>query len=375
MTGPERPAAGSEAGSPPDRDGAIDATTDHGAVGAFDVDELFRGWPEASGSPLASGRIRVSPEDFRVVELNDVVPAGAGEHVLLRVRKTDWNTAAVARGLARLADVPSRDVGYAGRKDRRAVTEQWFSVRLAGRRSPDWSALAMNGVEVLEAVRHDRKLRTGALAGNRFDIIVRSFCGDAGEIGARIEALRAYGVPNYFGPQRFGRGASNLRAASRWFTGGRAPRSRDARSLALSAARSRLFNDVLAERVARGRWRTRLPGDVFGLDGSRGVFADDGSDALDARLAAGDIHPTGPLPGTGTSAVASEALALEAAVLAGNADWLHGLEQAGIRADRRPLRVNLKDLTYETGTDWLRLAFSLPPGAYATGVLRELVSL
>ncbi len=344
-------------------------------AGGYDVDALFRCWPEASGTPAGTGRIRTSPDDFRVTELNDIVPAGSGEHVLLRVRKTDRNTATVARGLARLAGVPARDVGYAGRKDRRAVTEQWFSLRLAGRAEPDWSDLGVDGVTVLEAVRHDRKLRTGALTGNRFDIIVRAFDGDAADVGERVAALRAHGAPNYVGPQRFGRNGSNLRTASAWFASGRAPRSRDARSLALSAARSRVFNDVLAERVARGCWRTRLPGDVFGLDGSRAVFADDATDALDARLAAGDIHPTGPLPGAGETAPTAEAQALETAVLARNAELVRGLANARVRADRRPLRVNLRDIEYEVGGDWLRLRFSLPPGAFATSVLRELIRL
>ncbi|MDX1606890.1 MAG: tRNA pseudouridine(13) synthase TruD, partial [Candidatus Competibacterales bacterium] len=166
--------------------------------------------PRALGDPPVRGRYRVEPEDFQVHEQLGFAPSGAGEHVLLRVVKRDLDTERVARALARHAGVRASAVGYAGLKDRRAVAEQWFSVQLPGREAPDWDGLELPGVEVLEQHRHDRKLRRGALAGNRFRLVLRSLEGDPGELQQRWQRILSRGVPNYFGPQRFGRDGANL---------------------------------------------------------------------------------------------------------------------------------------------------------------------
>jgi tRNA pseudouridine13 synthase len=334
--------------------------------------DLARAW----GDPVACGRLRVVPEDFQVSEIPLLEPEGSGEHVWLLVRKRLQNTADVAAVLARCAGVPLRDVSYAGLKDRQAVTEQWFSVHLPGSAAPVWSTLDSPGVSILRAARHGRKLRRGALRGNRFRISVRDLVADPTLLRQRLETITAEGVPNYFGEQRFGRDGSNLRAAERLFRNPRLRLSRHQRGLALSAARSLLFNGVLSRRVSEGSWNRALPGDVLQLQGSHSYFVAAAVDAeLQRRLADHDVHPTGPLHGRGTPPVEGEPLALETAVLAGYPDWLAGLEAAGLKQERRALRLTMDDLEWrQPAVDVLCLEFSLPAGAYATSVLREFLS-
>ncbi len=331
--------------------------------------------PRACGAPRARGRLRVAAEDFRVDEHLPVTPDGKGEHVLLRIRKTCLNTQDVVARLARLAGVKPRDVGFAGQKDRIAVTSQWFSVWLVNRPEPDWTALNDDRLELLEAHRHGRKLRRGALRANRFSLVLRDFGGDAGELAERIERLQRLGMPNYFGAQRFGRRGSNLQGALRWFREGRRPRQRNRAGMMLSAARSLLFNQVLAERVRRGDWASAIPGDYLALDGSHAGFVVEQPDEVIARrLADFDLHPSGPLPGDGPSRARDEALAVEQQALAGWDEWRAGLAAARVASDRRPLRARVSDLEWAIEDDRLRLSFTLPRGSFATALVRELVS-
>lgn len=330
-------------------------------------------WPRAHGAPVCQARLRALPEDFQVEEELPFAPSGAGEHLLLRVRKRGQNTEFTARRLAQCAGVSAREVSYAGLKDRQAVTTQWFSLLIGRRQIPDWSGLAVEGIEVLEVHRHARKLRRGALRGNRFVILLREFSGDAAGTEARLRTLVTRGVPNYFGEQRFGREGGNLEQARRLFAGEyRAPRYE--RGLLLSAARSELFNRVLARRVAQGSWDGALAGDVMLLAGTHSLFRCPVPDAtIAARLATADIHPTGPMWGGGEEMTTDACRALEADVLGGEPELCAGLVQAGLEMDRRALRVLPQALCWEWPTDeQLQLAFSLPAGAYATAVLREL---
>ncbi|MEX0900504.1 MAG: tRNA pseudouridine(13) synthase TruD [Gammaproteobacteria bacterium] len=316
--------------------------------------------------------IRENADDFKVTELPKVMPDGRGEHLLVRVRKRDANTQWVAAQLARWAGVPARAVSFAGMKDRRAVTEQWFSIHCFAA-EPDPDALDAAGTTILEVHRHSRKLRRGALNGNRFAIVLRELTEDAELIAARSRSL-ADGVPNRFGPQRFGRGGRNLVRAQRWFDGGAAPRDRTQRAMMISAARSALFNEILEVRVEDGNWATPLDGDIMTLDrrGSR-FTADFNDDTLLSRCAAGEIHPSGPLWGEGGSEATGAAAQVERSVIARNAKLAAGLEHVAT-ADRRPLRAMPRDVkatVIDSAT--LRLEFELPPGAYATSVLDELV--
>ena len=329
----------------------------------------------AHGKPAATGRLRLQAEDFCVTEMPLLEPDGEGEHVWLWIRKRNENTPWVAGQLARFAGVHPRQVSYAGLKDRRAVTEQWFSVQLSGREDPHWEALNSETLTVLRHARHSRKLRRGALRGNRFSITVREIAADETALEKRLALIGAEGVPNYFGEQRFGRDAGNLQAAQRLFANPRRRMSRTSRSLALSAARSYLFNQLLSYRVNDATWNLPIAGDAMQLSGSHSFFIAETSDEeLMARVYSKDVHPTGPLHGRGETPVQGSCRQLEHAVLAGYADWCAGLEVAGLKQDRRALRLMVQDLGWQmTGRAELSLEFSLPPGAYATSVLRELM--
>jgi len=331
--------------------------------------------PFAHGGPVAGGRLRERPEDFCVEERLGFEPDGEGEHRLLLVRKTDANTEWVGRRLASHAGVPSSAVGYAGLKDRHALAVQWFSVHTGLDREPDWSTLDAPGVEILASHRHRRKLRRGALAGNRFRIRIGGLSGDRRALDERLAVVGRRGVPNYFGPQRFGNREGNLHAAQALFAGRAGRVKRHLRGLWLSAARSQLFNEVLARRVGRGDWDRPLPGDRMQLAGSRASFlAETLDDLLEQRCRAFDIHPSGPLWGAGEPSTAGEAAALERAVAAAFPVWARGLAAAGLDQERRPLRVTVEALETRFGDDALEIAFELPAGAYATAVLRELVA-
>lgn len=300
-------------------------------------------------------------------------PTGDGEHLLLLIRKTGINTADVSRWLAEALSVRRRDVGHAGLKDRHAVADQWFGVHVPGRdpRLPD----PPQGIRVLRRLRHRRKLRPGALRGNRFIIRLRELCGAPEALPPRLLTLARFGVPNWFGLQRFGRGGSNLLGAERLFAGQTVP-DRQIRGLYLSAARSLLFNQVLAARVRDGSWQGVLPGDVMTFSGSRSLFLADASTPHDARLRQLDLHATGPLHGLDGIRPSGPAAELERAVLERFPALCAGLEAFRMRADRRALRLPVRGLGWWwPAPDSLVLQFSLPPGSFATAVIRELAEV
>lgn len=325
--------------------------------------------PYAHGGPVLRGVLRQQASDFVVDENLGFEPAGHGEHVWLVVRKQSNNTEWLARQLARFAGVAPMAVGYAGLKDRHAVTTQVFTVQMPGRDAPDWAQLGIDGVEVVAESRHDRKLRRGALRGNRFGITLRGVEGERAAAEQRLQSLLTHGVPNYFGEQRFGRDGDNLDKARAMFAGARVPRH--LRSVLTSAARSHLFNAVLAQRVAGGNWCQALDGEVYCLDASHSWFVADGEDQS-ARLAQGDVHPSGPLWGRGALPSTGGAAQLEQRIADADKALCDGLERAGLKQDRRPLRVKPSGLAWQwLEDDSLRVSFELPAGCYATTLLRE----
>lgn len=328
----------------------------------------------AHGAAVLSARIRSAPEDFVVDEIDAFEASGAGEHLLLTVEKRGMNTAFAAKRIAQWAGVAESAIGYAGLKDRHALTRQRFSVWIPKKIAPDVATLDAEDLRVIAHAWHARKLPRGALAGNRFALTLRGVVGDAGVIDERLRAIAARGVPNYFGEQRFGRGGDNVGKALAMFAGRRV--QREERTHLLSAARSELFNRVLAERVRRGDWDLGLDGEVWMLDGSRSVFGPEPwSEALAERLARFDIHPSGPLWGRGELRSQGEARALELAVLdeSGLQALRAGLERAGLEQERRALRLRPQALAWTwPEADALRLHFELPAGCYATTVLAEL---
>jgi len=331
--------------------------------------------PTAHGVPPVRGRLRATPEDFSVDEILGFEPDGAGSHVLLTVEKRGANTGWVAAQLARTTGVAARDVGWSGHKDRNAVTRQAYTLPWPASSSLEpCLELAGEGYRVVAASRHGRKLRPGSHRANRFTLRVRDIEGDAAALQTRLSLIAQQGVPNYFGPQRFGRQGSNLARARQWAGGGAAPRDRGARAFALSAGRSAAFNAVLAARVHQGCWNRLLPGEAVLLDGRRSFFpAAQIDDVLAARCEAMDVHPSGPLWGRGTSPATGEALAVEAAVVANEPELCALLESQGLEQERRSLRLPVRGLAWSSDGDGLVLAFELPRGAFATAVLHEIL--
>jgi tRNA pseudouridine13 synthase len=340
--------------------------------------------PPAWGAPLGHGVLRSTPEDFRVDEVLGFAAGGDGPHALLQVRKRGANTEWVARELARAAGVKPFEVGFAGLKDRNAVTTQFFTVPRGKRAADEFIGLAGEGYEVLTAAAHQRKLPRGALEGNRFEITVRGLACDPAGLAQRMQDLATGGAPNYFGEQRFGREAGNLeqvlhnagQIARRTGEGGRnRHRGRDDAGFMLSAARSLIFNAILAERVAQRTWNRLAAGDVANLDGRGSVFAVDQVDAdLEQRCAALDVHPTAPLAGAGQSMATREVLALEEAIAAQFPEALSVIHAEGMKSERRALRIRVRELTHEYAGDALQLKFTLSAGSFATTVLREIIA-
>ena len=315
-------------------------------------------WARAHGAPVMSVCIRAVPDDFQVTEELGYEFTGDGEHDFLWIEKTRANTEWLSRQLARFAEVQAKDVGYAGLKDRHAVTRQWFSVpRWHG---PDWSAFDAEGVSILEVRRHNKKLRRGAHKANRFRIVLRGegIAEHVPELEQRVQEIREQGVPNYFGEQRFGRDGNNLELANAWAAGKRLPRHK--RSIAISTIRSFLFNESLHERVTDGNWNHLLPGARANLDGTGSVFdVDELGPELVRRCAEMDIHPAGELVGDGSAC--------------GNEAWGRALSKARVEPGSRSLRLRVADLTLAADADEAALSFTLMRGAFATSVLREFV--
>ena len=314
-------------------------------------------WARAYGGPLLSAAIRTRPADFQVTEELGWDLSGDGEHDYLWIEKTGANTEWVSRQLAKHAGVPQKDVGFAGLKDRHAVTQQWFSVPRW--HSPDWSTLEIEGIRVGDVRRHNRKLRRGAHRANAFRIVLRADdIPEPDELHARIDLVCAQGVPNYFGEQRFGREGSNLRLADDWATGARLPRHK--RGMAISTVRSYCFNAFLHERVAAGTWDQLLAGDKANLAGTGSVFdVTEVDDELERRCVEMDIHPAGELPGEQSNI--------------DNESWRDALNRARVETSWRSLRLPVPDLEAQFETGMVTLSFSLGRGAFATSVLREIV--
>ena len=329
--------------------------------------------PLAYGDTSVTGVLRQHPEYFYVEEKLGFEPEGEGEHVFLLIEKIGMNTQYLADQLASFAGVAKRQVSYAGMKDRHAVTRQWFSVHLPGNKKMDWSSLNTNGLTVLKAVRHRKKLRRGIHKGNIFRIKLTELKGDLCKLENRLKMIKQGGVPNYFGEQRFGHKGANLVRAQQWFEGGFSPK-RHQQGIYLSAARSYLFNQVLAKRVTAKSWSTVCAGELLMLNGSRSVFSM-GDENITERLNTGDIHPTGPLYGQAGNLMSSDSVAqLEQSVFNDYQIFVAGLEKAGLKQERRALRVIPTDLSWGFTGDTVELSFYLPRGCFATAFVRELVN-
>jgi len=309
-------------------------------------------WPSAYPASGASGTLKRLNEDFIVTELPLQHPCGEGEHLWLEIEKNGANTAFVAQQLAEAAKVPDVDVGYAGLKDRYAITRQWFSVYLPKGETPDLTQLQHPEFKVLSQSRHMKKLRPGDLHGNRFRIVIRDVTGERDAIEANLDAVASQGVPNYFGAQRFGHGGGNVEQGRAMLAREIRVRNPKKKGLYLSAVRSLVFNDVLALRIQSGLWGKTLPGDVMDEAG----------------------RPTGPLWGRGRVITTDQAQALENLVAERHAALCEGMEYAGLDQDRRALVASPADMSWEwQHANRLLITFFLPAGTYATSVLSEIL--
>ncbi|MBD8167976.1 tRNA pseudouridine(13) synthase TruD [Erwinia persicina] len=338
------------------------------------MDLSKQGW--LHGQPVASGVLKASAEDFRVIEDLGYAPDGEGEQLLVRIRKNGCNTRFVAEALAKFVGIHPRDVSFAGMKDRHAVTEQWFCLRIPGKITPDLTAFELTGVEVLESARHRRKLRTGALQGNAFTLVLRQIS-DRDAVEQRLQLIARDGVPNYFGSQRFGHEGNNLTMAQRWAADEIRVRERNKRSFILSAARSAMFNQVVSDRLAQQGSLTRvLPGDALQLTGRGSWFVAEAAerDTLQQRVDASELRITAPLPGSGEWGTRDEALAFEQNSLSGEGALIALMDRERVEAARRAMLVIPRDLQWYWQDDvTLEMSFWLPAGSFATSVVRELL--
>jgi tRNA pseudouridine13 synthase len=331
------------------------------------------------------GRIKAIPEDFRVDELPLYEPCGSGEHLFVRFEKRDLTTDAAARAIAGALGVAMPEVGIAGMKDRRAVTTQTISL-LAPRADSAFDeralALSIDGVKILSARRHTNKLKTGHLAGNRFAIVIRDLGDGAPLVISKLTELGRTGLPNAFGPQRFGRAGDNAEHARAWLSG-RIPAPRDPRLRRLhwSALQAELFNALLAARVEGGTWDVPLEGDLVKRRASGGLFSCTDVQAERERARVGEVSPTGPIFGAKMRWPRGAPEALERRILGERLG--DGFDLAANRSlgegTRRALRLWVDQLQIECKSmeeaPSLRVYFVLPKGAYATTVLGAAIEL
>ena len=323
------------------------------------------------GQPETTALLRVQPEDFIVHEELSFTPTGAGEHMLLLVEKIGQNTQYVAKLLAELAGCKARQVSYAGLKDRHAVTRQWFCLPVPIKQQLNWQQWNIEGVKILDTIRHQRRLKLGSIKYNEFTLTLREVS-DIPALLQRLELVKQ-GVPNYYGEQRFGIQGGNLRLAEQLFSGS-GIEDRKIRGLALSASRSFLFNLQVDARVKAGTFNQLLKGEVVQLDGSGSIFkVPEVDETLNQRLLDADIHPTAGLPGLGEPLITADALEFEQQSLAPWQHWVDKLAQMNVRAERRSIRVLPADLQAEAQGNNVKVSFKLYSGCFATSVLRELV--
>lgn len=330
-------------------------------------------WPTTYGGPQGSGFIRQFPEDFKVEEVLPFTPSGEGEHIFLFIEKRGENTDYVARKLAKFTGVLSRDIGYAGLKDRQAVTRQWFSIWLPGKAMPDWQCWDEENIILSKITRHHKKLKRGVLTGNKFSLIIREWEGDIEKTEQLLTTIAQAGIANYYGPQRFGHDGKNIEKAQLLFQG--KSFNRNQQSLYLSAIRSFLFNGFLARRVELNNWNQIVLGDVLQFDGSNSLFQTDTINKnMAVRVADLEVHPTGSLWGCGEVLVQAESWRIEQTILGQNIEFKEGLEEMGLQLGRRAFRVRVKELSWNFFDEkTLTLSFFLPAGSYATALLKEIM--
>ncbi|MDO6711326.1 tRNA pseudouridine(13) synthase TruD [Aliiglaciecola sp. 2_MG-2023] len=335
-------------------------------------------WLHQQSAPTASGTIKSSFADFVVREELGYELTGEGEHIHLWVQKEGLNTAFVAEQLAKFCGLPLRAITYAGRKDKHALTQQWFGVHAPGKQTFEWQDLQLDGLRILESQRHNKKLRVGALTGNRFELVVREIT-DTSQLTQRLEYIQQNGVPNYFGAQRFGesrhhQAGGNLLLAQTMLNG-ETIRNRNKRSMAISALRSWLFNEFIHQRLLQKTYATPLPGEACILTGSNSFFIARQIDPeTRLRLEKNDIVLSAPMWGTGELTTEGQVKEFEQQVAKQQLNVCQLLAALGLKQERRAICLKPQNLQWQISSDTLNIQFSLPAGCFATSVLRELIN-
>ncbi len=371
-------------------------------------------WRRLHGESLGTGQLKQSLNDFVVEEQLGFVPSGSGEHIFLWLEKTNLNTAFVAEEIAKFANLPLRNITYAGRKDKFALTRQWFGVHIANHEAPDWDNFALEGAKILDVTRNDRKLRVGVLKGNKFEVTIRNiqFSGDNTEndLIRRLELIKERGAPNYYGSQRFGEirlkpldGANSSMASTQLETDMNGPqaestkqmnggnlalaekllegeqiRNRNKRSMAISALRSWLFNEVIHQRIEQSWFTKAMLGDAMQLSGSNSFFVNDEAQeqtTIESRLTANDINITAPLWGNGKLHTTQTAKTFELHCIDAYKSITQTLNELGLKQERRAIRIVPENFEWQYKSNVLKLSFSLPSGCFATSIVRELMDV
>ncbi|MBZ9714555.1 tRNA pseudouridine(13) synthase TruD [Deinococcus multiflagellatus] len=315
------------------------------------------------------GTLRQHPQDFRVEELPAYPLSGEGDHLFVQLEKIGHTTAHVLRELGTQLGVKDRDIGVAGLKDRHAVTTQWLS--LPARYEARLEQFAFSGVRVLQVTRHTNKLGLGHLRGNRFVVRVRGAPGQAEQAARLLAHLQSSGVPNYFGPQRFGLGGLNAEEGLRVVRGESRVRDPRVRRFLTTALQSVVFNAFVSLRLERGVFDALLAGDMAKKHDTGGVFQVEDAAAESPRAARGEVSATGTLFGKKVRPLSAEAGELEREALGTlglSPEMFHSR-----KGDRRLTRVFLEEASVEPADDGYVLAFALPRGSFATSVLREIM--
>ncbi|GLX81761.1 tRNA pseudouridine(13) synthase TruD [Thalassotalea eurytherma] len=329
--------------------------------------------PYLHGTPQSSGKLRSQMADFKVFEILPFEPCGEGEHLIIHIEKTGANTVFVARQLAKYFGVAEKFVTYAGLKDRFAICQQSFGVHVPGKKNYDLGDLDIEGVKVLSWQRHNKKLKTGALIGNRFEITLTDVS-DVEDVEQRWQKICTRGVPNYFGEQRFGIDGGNIARAQYLFEGNKV-KDKKKRSIYLSAARSLIFNQIVAKRIEENMYDVLHAGDVCMLAGTQSVFlAEEVDDTLLNRLDEKDIDLTASMWGAGSLMSQGDIAELEEDVANENELFAKGLAKFGLKQERRRIRLTIAQPKIAVSENQVTVSFFLPSGCFATTVLRELLN-
>lgn len=328
-----------------------------------------------NGKPTATAKIKAQPEHFQVNEVLGYEFTGNGEHLMVRIRKTGENTSFVANELAKACGVKSKDVSWAGLKDRHAVTEQWLSIHLPKGDTPDFSDFLAQypSIEIVATTRHNKKLRPGELAGNQF-VVTLSEVSDVKDVLRRLESIATTGVPNYFGSQRFGNQGNNIEEARRWGKENVRTRNQNKRSMLLSAARSWIFNSIVSERIEQGLFNTVIEGDMLETQSSLVLAQESNLAELNESLVKGLSDITAAMAGDNALPTQAKALELEQPHLDAEPDLMALIRGNRMRHDRRAISLKAQDLTWQAEGDSVTLRFSLDAGCFATSIVRELVN-